>query len=89
MDEFLKGKNIEGDFSEQVTSPKDQENNALFPPFDIECMEISEHLPFNLGIAIEYIRYCDYECGIKNLEKARWFIDREIERRRMVENDVS
>ena len=50
-------------------------------PSGIECIEITEHMNFCLGNAIKYI----WRAGLKNnaiedLEKARWYLDREIER---------
>lgn len=51
-------------------------------PAGVECITIVEHMPFNIGNAIKYL----WRCGLKNdeiedLEKARWYIDREIARR--------
>ena len=49
----------------------------------IECIEITEHFNFCRGNAIKYI----WRAGLKgdavqDLEKARWYIDREIKRLR-------
>lgn len=41
----------------------------------------SHKLNFNLGNAIKYITRCEYKEGkVKDLEKARYYIQREIER---------
>jgi Protein of unknwon function (DUF3310) len=50
-------------------------------PSGIQCIEITEHMNFCLGNAIKYI----WRAGLKNnaiedLRKARWYLDREIER---------
>jgi hypothetical protein len=50
-------------------------------PSGIECIQITEHLNFCLGNAIKYI----WRAGMKgpaldDLRKARWYLDREIER---------
>jgi hypothetical protein len=50
-------------------------------PSGIQCIQITEHMNFCLGNAIKYI----WRAGLKNnaiedLEKARWYIDREIAR---------
>jgi hypothetical protein len=50
-------------------------------PSGIQCIEITEHMNFCLGNAIKYI----WRAGLKNnaiedLEKARWYLDREIEK---------
>tara|TARA_R110002096_G_scaffold54743_4_gene141120 strand:- start:813 stop:1079 length:267 start_codon:yes stop_codon:yes gene_type:complete len=45
----------------------------------VECIQITEHMGFNLGNAVKYIWRSD-EKGktIEDLEKARWYLDREI-----------
>lgn len=50
-------------------------------PSGIECIEVTECFNFCLGNAIKYI----WRAGLKgaakqDLEKARWYINREIER---------
>ena len=51
-------------------------------PSQIECIEIVEHMNFCMGNAIKYIWRADYkEDSIQDLQKALWFINREIERR--------
>ncbi len=52
-------------------------------PSGIECIEITEHLNFCLGNAIKYIWRADLKGDpIENLEKARWYIKRELKRRK-------
>lgn len=51
-------------------------------PSGIECIQITEHMNFCLGNAIKYIWRADLKCdAIEDLRKARWYIDREIQRR--------
>jgi len=50
-------------------------------PSGVECIQITEHMNFNLGNAMKYI----WRAGLKNssvedLQKAAWYIDREIKR---------
>lgn len=51
-------------------------------PSGIECIQVTEHYNFCLGNAIKYI----WRAGLKStspvedLRKARWYIDREIQR---------
>lgn len=51
-------------------------------PSGIECIQITEHFNFNIGNAI---KYC-WRAGLKNknkiedLEKSKWYINKEIER---------
>ncbi len=52
-------------------------------PSGIECIQVTEHMGFNLGNAVKYIWRCDLKRdAIEDLEKARWYIDREISTRR-------
>jgi hypothetical protein len=52
-------------------------------PSGVECIDIVEHMGFNLGNAMKYIWRADHkEDDIQDLEKADWCIKREIERRR-------
>jgi hypothetical protein len=51
-------------------------------PSGIECIQITEHMGFNLGNAIKYIWRADLKNdAIEDLKKARWYLDREISRR--------
>lgn len=51
-------------------------------PSGVECIQITEHMGFNLGNAVKYI----WRAGLKNdktiqdLEKAKFYIEREIKR---------
>jgi hypothetical protein len=54
-------------------------------PSGIECIEITRHMGFNLGNAIKYIWRADLkENTMEDLEKARWYINDEIRRRKDV-----
>lgn len=50
-------------------------------PSGVECITITEHMGFCVGNAIKYL----WRAGLKgptlkDLKKARWYIDREIQR---------
>lgn len=50
-------------------------------PSGVECIQVTEHFNFNIGNAIKYL----WRAGLKgaeleDLEKARWYVDREIQR---------
>ena len=48
----------------------------------IECIQITEHMSFNLGNAIKYLWRADEKgAPIDDLKKAAWYINREIEKR--------
>ena len=52
-------------------------------PSGVECIDVTEHMGFNLGNAMKYI----WRAGLKHdtpeedLKKAIWYIQREIQRR--------
>jgi len=51
-------------------------------PSGIECIQITEHMGFCLGNAIKYIWRADLKNdAIEDLNKAKWYIEREILRR--------
>lgn len=56
-------------------------------PSGVECIEITEHMGFCLGNAVKYIWRSDLKGGIEDLEKAKWYIEREIDRRRGAQCD--
>ena len=52
-------------------------------PSGIECLQITRHMGFNLGNAIKYVWRADLKgSAITDLEKARFYIDDEIKKRR-------
>mgnify|MGYP002413567589 FL=1 len=52
-------------------------------PSGVECIQITEHMNFCLGNALKYIWRADLKGnGIEDLEKAAFYIAREIERRK-------
>lgn len=53
-------------------------------PASIECIEVIEWFPLNIGNAVKYLWRCGLKEGndpLTDLRKAVWFINREIERR--------
>ena len=53
-------------------------------PSGIQCVQIAEHMGFNLGNCLKYIWRADLkhnDGGAEDLNKARWYIEREIEKR--------
>lgn len=51
-------------------------------PSGVECIQITEHLSFCVGNAIKYLWRADLKNGTEDLEKAAWYIAREIDRRK-------
>lgn len=63
--------------NDPVYSPKHYTTN----PSGIECIEVTEYFNFNKGNAIKYIwRAGDKGNEIQDLQKAAWYIQREIGR---------
>lgn len=51
-------------------------------PSGIECIEVVEHMGFNLGNAVKYIWRADLKNdALEDLKKARWYLEREIAKR--------
>jgi hypothetical protein len=50
-------------------------------PSGVECIQITEHMNFCLGNAVKYIWRADLKGGMEDLQKAAWYINREIRRR--------
>lgn len=52
-------------------------------PSGIECIEVTEHMNFNIGNAIKYLWRAGLKSDkthIEDLHKAAWYVSREIER---------
>ena len=67
---------------EEIVDIVNQPPHYTEHPSGIECIQVTEHMGFNLGNAIKYIWRCDLkQDAIEDLKKAKWYIDREIDRR--------
>ena len=65
--------------TDNVNNPKHYNSH----PSGIQAIEVTEHMNFCLGNAIKYIWRADLkDDAITDLEKAKWYINREIERRK-------
>ena len=53
-------------------------------PSGVECIQITEHMSFCRGNAVKYIWRAgtkgDDSTELEDLRKARWYVDREIDR---------
>ena len=51
-------------------------------PSGVECIQITEHMNFNIGNAVKYLWRCDLKRdAIEDLEKVIFYVQREINRR--------
>jgi len=54
-------------------------------PSGVRAIQITEHMNFCLGNVIKYVWRADEkhdDGGIEDLNKAKWYIERELERRK-------
>jgi hypothetical protein len=52
-------------------------------PSGVECIDVVEHMSFNVGNAMKYLWRADEKgAPIEDLQKAAWYINREIEKRK-------
>lgn len=62
---------------EMVNHPKHYNSH----PSGVECIDIVEHMSFNLGQVFKYLWRMEHKgAAIEDLKKAAWYINREIER---------
>ena len=59
-----------------VSSPKH------YTQHKVECIEVVENMSFTLGNVIKYVWRADLKGGLQDLEKAKWYLDREIANRK-------
>ena len=51
-------------------------------PSGVECIQVTEHMSFNLGNAVKYLWRADEKgAPLDDLKKAAWYIAREIAKR--------
>lgn len=63
--------------NDEVNHPKHYTSH----PSGVECIQVTEHMNFNLGNAMKYIwRAGDKGDILIDLHKAAWYLNREIER---------
>jgi hypothetical protein len=63
--------------ADDVNSP------AHYTQFPVEVIQITEHLNFCLGNVVKYVCRADFKGNkLQDLEKAQWYLNREIERLR-------
>jgi hypothetical protein len=64
-----------------INDPVNHPKHYTWHPSGIEVIQITEHMNFCLGNAIKYILRSDHKKDqIQDLEKAVWYINREIDR---------
>ena len=67
---------------ENTNDPVNHPKHYTDHPSGIECIQVTEHMGFNLGNAVKYVWRCDLKLdAIEDLKKAVWYIEREIAKR--------
>ncbi|WP_240906427.1 DUF3310 domain-containing protein [Komagataeibacter xylinus] len=75
---------VSGGFAviEEAASSVNHPRHYNAHPSGIECIQVVEHMSFNLGNALKYIWRADEKGNaLEDLKKAEWYIQREIARR--------
>lgn len=49
-------------------------------PSGVECIDVVEHMSFNIGNAVKYLWRHNDKNGLEDLDKAIWYIQREKQR---------
>lgn len=67
--------------SEAKNDPVNHPRHYTAHPSGVECITVTEHMTFNVGNAVKYLWRAGLKgATIQDLQKARWYIDREIQR---------
>lgn len=64
-----------------MSDPVNHPDHYTSHPSGIECIQITEHMGFLIGNAVKYIWRADLKNGVEDLQKAIWYIQREIAKR--------
>ena len=82
---FPKGSSCRDCAEEKRHQPHDMVNHPKHytsHPSGVECIQITEHMGFNLGNAMKYIWRADEKGNdVEDLRKAVWYVQREIAKR--------
>jgi len=73
-----------------MNDPVNHPKHYVDHPSGVECIQITEHMGFNLGNAVKYIWRCDLKKdAIEDLKKAVWYLQRKIAKREKNESKSS
>ena len=64
-----------------TNDPVEHPTHYASHPSGIECVDLTEHMNFNLGNAFKYLWRRDQKSdAVEDLKKARWYLQREASR---------
>jgi hypothetical protein len=67
---------------EPAHDPVNHPKHYTSHPSGVECIQVTEHMSFCVGNAVKYLWRADEKGhALEDLQKARWYIDREIAKR--------
>ena len=66
----------------ETFDPVNQPRHYTQHPSGVECITVTEHMNFCIGNAMKYLWRADLKGGVEDLRKARWYIERELKRRK-------
>jgi len=70
------------EYATRMHDPVNHPKHYTEHPSGVECIQITEHMGFNLGNAVKYIWRADLKGNsIEDLKKAVWYVQREIQLR--------
>ena len=70
-------------YTPKADDPVNHPEHYTSHPSGVECIQITEHMGFCIGNAVKYLWRADMKGrAIEDLEKARFYIDREIAKRK-------
>ena len=78
--------------AERAHDPVNHPSHYTSHPSGVECIEITEHMTFNAGNAVKYLwrnGLKDQAPALQELEKAKWYVEREIERIKALQDSTS
>lgn len=65
-----------------MSDPVNHPSHYTSHPSGVECIQVTEHMGFCIGNAIKYLWRADLKAdAIEDLKKARWYIERELQKR--------
>ena len=71
-----------------MSDPVNHPDHYTKHPSGVECIQITEHMGFNLGNAVKYIWRADLKGkSEEDLEKAIWYLQRELNKRRATDEE--
>lgn len=74
--------------AKKVKDKVNHPSHYCYHPSGIECIEITEHMNFNLGNAIKYVWRAGSKGNmVEDLSKAIWYLNREIKRLTKLSNE--